>query len=89
MRRGINLTSTQMLNLLTVMALLPVASADLITKQPTVGPEYGFVLVAVACVLFQCTLTVFAVAGPRYKHFTKEFIQKFLSAENGETSFLA
>eukprot|EP00961_Rhodomonas_salina_P037214 500277-Rhodomonas_salina.2 len=73
----------KLLALITLMASLQIAHADFTTKQPTVGPEFGFVLVVVACICMQCTMTIFGTASARYKHLSVDFVKKSLQAENG------
>jgi hypothetical protein len=71
------------LTLFGLMASLQVAQGALTTKDPTVGPEFGYVLAVVACITMQLTLTILSAAGPRYKYLTKDFIAKNLQKENG------
>jgi len=49
-----------------------------------IEPDYGYVLAASVLLGLQLTLTNFSCAGPRYRHFSADYIKKELSKENEE-----
>jgi hypothetical protein len=54
------------------------------SAAPTVGPDYGWVIIASAVITLQATMVTMAVAKTRYTVFNDEYVKKHLSAESDQ-----